>query len=420
MSNEPAATRHRHARATSSSIRFALLLAELLLPAAANATTVVLPADEALATQAAAVVRGEVISSQATATGPLRTVTVLRVLETVAGRTGETITFSLPGGVRSNGPSLWLPGIPRFSAGEHLTVFFATDPQGNLQPWHLGLGIFREVATVDGIGLVRELDDVRVLAREGGETNDVVRHRDRFLGWVRDHRAGAVRTADYAIAAPARLPQANVFSFQGKLLRWAEFDRNVGVPFYVARRPQPGANDQFASARRAFAAWNADAATPVRFQFAGRTTATTGFLAFDGVNTVLFDAPEEQGLPAFDCAVGGVLAIGGPWFRSDNAVPRGSFEFLPTLGADVMFNRGTGCVWRFFGDLGLEETLAHELGHTLGLAHSCGDAATGSCAGRPAADAALMRAFVHFDKRGAALEIDDRRGLRFLYGRPPV
>jgi hypothetical protein len=392
----------------------------LLLGGSAGATTIVQPSDEALATQAATIVRAEVLSSRATTSGPLQTETTVRVTELVAGNAPEVLRFTLPGGVRENGPSLWLPGMPSFSAGDRLALFLTHRPNGGFVPWHLGVGIFRELQGDAGPVLVRELDDTRLLTRDGGEARDVARDRDRFLAWVKDLRAGAVRQADYAVAGPAHQPQANVFGFDGKLLRWGQFDRNQRVPFFVARRPQPGADDPYGAARRAMAAWNSEPSTPVRYQFAGRTDASAGLSAFDGVNAILFDAPPEQGIPPFDCATGGILAVGGPWFDARVSLPRGSFEYIPTIGADVVFNAGTGCVWDFFGDVLLDQTLAHELGHTLGLAHSCGDASTGPCEGRPAADDALMRAFVHLDDRGARLQIDDRRGIRFLYGRPPV
>ncbi len=57
--------------------------------------------------------------------------------------------------------------------------------------------------------------------------------------------------------------------------------------------------------------------------------------------------------------------------------------------------------------------MAHELGHVLGIGHSCGDDASASC--NELNDEAIMRALAHGDGRGAALNRDDRNAVRVLY-----
>ena len=76
---------------------------------------------------------------------------------------------------------------------------------------------------------------------------------------------------------------------------------------------------------------------------------------------------------------------------------------------------GAGCFFAGNNGKNGELVFAHEIGHALGLGHSCGDSGTPSCAD-PVLNDALMRAFAHNDGRGARLGADDRAALAVLYG----
>lgn len=136
----------------------------------------------------------------------------------------------------------------------------------------------------------------------------------------------------------------------------------------------------------------------------------------DGVNVVAHGDACDQ-LPDFDpTSCSGVLAITGiANFSFETRLVNGT-TFLRIREQDIIITADTDC---FFADAGnYGEVVGHEMGHVIGLGHSCGDPFSPDCATNPLADAALMNAFAHGDGRGPTPQADDINGVRFMYPPP--
>jgi hypothetical protein len=410
------------------------LLAAAILAAAvpASATTYVMVEDPVLADQASAVVDALVVSVEpAPVAGRPATDYTVEVERLVAGSApGTTLIVRVPGGVRPDGMELQLHGMPRFTVGERALLFLVPRDDGTFGILHLGLGAFHRVAAAGSPPLaLRDLSDAQEVVPPGSEaSSDAGRARDydAFAGWLADRAAGIERPADYFTETPpAALPRlAERFTLVndgGLHRRWFEFDSGGSVPWEAHSAGQAGLpGGGFNEFKAALQAWNGESRTPVKLAFAGQTGASKGFDAFDDINTLLQGDPNNEISGSFRCGSGGTLAIGGTWAVGSQ---RGTFrgeEYIRVLGADIVMNDGVECneiFNRCYGDF-IAVIYTHELGHTLGLGHSCGDSRSPSCAGNPHLLEATMRASAQSDCRGAAIRSDDAAGLRRLYEPP--
>lgn len=393
------------------------LSAVCLLAAPLAATTYQRVADADLADQAPVVV--EAVAGAATnATGNQRLpatdyrITVERAVRGAAA--GDALTVRVPGGRRADGMSLQIWGAPRFQPGERVLLFLAPNADGSFHVLHLMLGAFHVRTAADGRTLaVRDLSEAREVS---GAAGDPARDLSRFRGWLADRKAGVRRAPDYLMQGEPALPDKyTLLQAAGARMRWFGFEEGGSVAWAANSAGQPGVTGGgFAEFQRALAAWNAEPTTPIHYAYIGQTDAIGGLGVFDGVNTILFDEPVAD---PFDCDKGGVLAVGGPWYDTRQRASWGGESFIPVTGADIVTNAGIGCFLARSADpsKAAEEIFGHELGHTLGLSHSCGDSGSGACAPNSANGDALMRAYLHDDGRGARLADDDRRALQALY-----
>jgi hypothetical protein len=409
----------RHLRQLPPLLSAALLL--LALPAAA--TTYMMVDDATLAAQAPAIAEVSVESVDISpAKGWPATDYLVSVEQVIQGNLpGSSLIVRVPGGQRPDGVGLKIWGAPELAPGERALLFLAPNRDGSFRILHLMMGVFREVRATDGSQLaVRDLaeaTEVRLPGAPDRAAERGARDLGKFRDWLIDRALGTVRPPDYftarqpvqGLAAPSTF-----FTRGGLKMRWFEFDQTQSVSWRANNGGQPSVpGGGFAEFQNALNAWNRAGGVNVRYSYAGQTSASSGLDSFDNINAILFNHQLDD---VFSCETGGVLAIGGPWFNaSDHGTSRGE-TFIRIGGADIVTNAGLECFFERSPDprAAAEELFGHELGHTLGLGHSCGDPSSGPCNG--VRSDALMRASIHDDGRGARLNADDLAGIRTLYG----
>ena len=376
------------------------------------ATTILVGGDDELADRAEAIVVARVVASTAASDRPA-TEHRIAVSHVLKGRVEAETVVRVPGGEASGGLHLHVWGAPELRVGEPVLLFLSTAGDGRWEVLDLAAGAFHQRQLGGRRIAWRELGEVLALGKDGEPAS--VRDFDRFVRWLEDRSLGVKRRADYRLrltGLPGEAAMAEKFSYLGGIRqRWQEFDRGEEVVWQADFRGEPalpgGGYGEFQTALRA---WADDPDTNIAFRYDGATFVFGGLRSFDGVNAIMFDDPNGEAAGTFTCTEpgrgSGVLAIGGTWTASGR-IP------LRIGGADIVINDGASC-W-FTTSTRAEQVFAHELGHTLGLGHSCGDRRTPPCSS-PLLDEALMRAIAHRDERGAQLGEDDRAAIRSLYG----
>lgn len=107
----------------------------------------------ALVERSELVLEGRVLSTRALETdGLLLTEALLEVAHTFKGPDEPHRTLRLPGGLRTDGSGLLVPGVPRLVAGEELLLFLGPEGRAGMRmPTGLAQGRFQLRSGADGV-----------------------------------------------------------------------------------------------------------------------------------------------------------------------------------------------------------------------------------------------------------------------------
>ncbi|HVF35730.1 MAG TPA: hypothetical protein VND91_10450 [Candidatus Saccharimonadia bacterium] len=398
-------------------------LASAVVARDAQAMSYLMMRDDTLLAQSPVVVSGEVVSvlplqsdKSGFAVEKRYAVRIDRVLKGAVD--ASLVVLALPGAPEAEA-GLHVPGVPQFVAGDDVLVFAEPRADGAYAPVQLALGLFRAHEYAGDVFYQRELETEDAIEKSFNAEYTLPRHAAKFEAWIEANGYAAQSTRpDYLEVLP---PEAAAkFTHMrgastGSPTRWFKFDSGLSEAWYGLSGGQANmTTNVFTQLQNAVNAWTNDAGSRINLTYGGQTGTDAQNDRTDGRSAVTWNDPDNKISGSFSCTSGGTLAIGGPYFSGTRTSFNGTLYHTIVEGF-VVVQDGAGCLFDRHGGADGAETLAHEIGHTLGLGHACGDGSSPACNTSATLDAALMRASVHGDGRGALLGSDDQLAVVTIY-----
>lgn len=380
------------------------------------ATLLVPLSDEDLVETSPFIVLGRVLHIESVERPGRQIVTriTLAVDDTVKGRfAADTIVVTQPGGQVGN-RAVYIHGAPEFAVDEQVLLFLRRARDGTLRVNSLALGKYgiaddgrngrravRRVPTTDA----RDLDDFLVTLRGLRGDAPAETYTPPVADGQSDGRSGSPVTARFTLLGPPQQFAA----------RWFEPDQGQPVLLGLVNSDAAlGTARTAAVIAEALGAWTNVSTASLILENAGSTSRARSVAGgvCDDQSKIQFNDPFDEIPNLTGCR--GVLAVGGFCTVTETRRVNGR-TFLRISEGDATVNDEVGsCLCRenpgrCVSDL--VETVAHEVGHVIGLGHSSERANEGDQLLREA----LMYAFAHHDGRGAALNADDIEGIEMLY-----
>jgi len=313
--------------------------------------------------------------------GKLSTIYTATVNKSFKGETDKTIQIEIPGSPSPIKDHRFYFGMTHPSIDDELLIFL--NKKKFFVPTHDSLGIFH-TQEIKGQKLLIRVHQPDIKLDNDNNSFLLPRHLTKFQSWLIAMSIGQQYDESYFLK-PIDIPSEKWSYIGNSPIRWDKFDNNQSVTWDIDD------TSSIPSLNTAMSTWN----TP--------NTPTNINLQYQFGSPSIITTSGSGSLPNVCNSTGGVLGRA-------SVIPSGTHMFqgleYQTIGT-VSMQIADGlkqCEPELF-----IKTLQHELGHTLGLGHSCD---VDSCIAGTTEGDAMMAAV----NNGSELNSDDLSGVQFIYG----